>query len=449
MDPSYPDFLYSTLKILAALLLVLINGVFVAAEFAFVRVRPTRINQLISEGNYLARHVKICIEHLDAYLSVCQLGITIASLGLGWLGEPAVASLVYPLMAKMGFVSETLIHSTAFVIAFGGITFLHVVFGELSPKNLAIQRAESMALGLALPMRGFYWIFYPAVIALNGTANFFIRLLGLEPAGSLESVHSEEELQMLIAASFEGGVINEAEQELLQNVFRFEKRAVEDVMVPRTELVFLDREDEVEQNLDRIRYAGHTRYPYMDGSPDNVIGMIHVRNVFLANRQDLNLDDIKRDVLFVPEGMPLEKVLREFRLKHQHMAIVVDEYGGTAGAVFIDNVLEELVGDLMDEFDQDEHEIKHLEDGTTLVSGGISLADAIEIFDLPLDEETCSYNTLAGFFIDELDVLPNEGDIVEFGRYRIEVVAMKGMRIDMLKMIPLSENTETEESEPA
>lgn len=437
MDPSNPDVFYSGLKILAALLLVLVNGVFVAAEFAFVRVRPTRMHQLNAEGHYLAKHANVCIEHLDAYLSVCQLGITISSLGLGWLGEPAVASLIYPLMTQMGVESTAIINTTAFVVAFGIITFLHVVFGELAPKTLAIQRAESIALGLALPMRGFYYIFYPGVVILNGTANFFVRLLGLEPAESLESVHSEEELQMLIAASFEGGVIDEAEQELLQNVFRFEKKAVEDVMVPRTELVFIDKEDSFEQNLEAIRQAGHTRYPYIDGSPDRVIGMIHVRNIFLAESNTFNFDDIKRDALFVPEGMPLDRLLREFRQQHQHMAVVVDEYGGTAGAVFIDNVLEELVGDLMDEFDLEEFEIKHQEDGTTLVSGQLSLADAIEIFNLPMDEETCSYNTLAGLVLDELDVLPKEGDAIEFGDYRLEVVGMKGMRIDMLKMIPL------------
>lgn len=436
MDPSYPQFFYSSLKIFAALLLVLINGVFVAAEFSFVRVRPTRMNQLVSEGSFLARQVKVCIDNMDAYLSVCQLGITIASLGLGWLGEPAIATLLYPLFDRIGIFSPAVLHSTAFLLAFGIITFLHVVFGELAPKNLAIQRAEAMAMSLALPMRAFYWFFYPGVIALNGTANFFIRLLGLKPASSLENVHSEEELQMLIAASFEGGVINEAEQELLQNVFRFEKKAVEDVMVPRTELVFLDKEDSFEKNMESIREAGHTRYPYIDGSPDNVIGMVHVRNIFLADSHNFDFDNIKRDILFVPEGMPLEKLLREFRIKHQHMAVVVDEYGGTAGAVFIDNVLEELVGDLMDEFDKEESEVRHLDDGTSMVSGQVSLTDAIEWFDLPIDEESCSYNTLAGLVIDELDQLPNEGDVVECGDYRIEVVAMKGMRIDMLKMIP-------------
>jgi Hemolysins and related proteins containing CBS domains len=229
---------FSSIKILGALFLIVLNGLFVAAEFAFVRVRPTRIAQLVEEGNKRAPAVQDSIQHIDAYLSVSQLGITLASLGLGWLGEPAVSSLIHPLLISWGLVSPALETSIAFVIAFSLITFMHVVFGELAPKSLAIQKAEKMALFLAGPMHRFYYIFYPAVVVLNGTANRVLRLMGIRLESEHDITHTEEELRMIIAESYHGGQINQTEQELLQNVFRFEERVAEEIMVPRPDVVF-------------------------------------------------------------------------------------------------------------------------------------------------------------------------------------------------------------------
>lgn len=433
--------LYSFLKILLALLLVLLNGLFVAAEFSFVKVRPTRIAQLASEGNTRAQLVHDCLENIDAYLSVSQLGITLASLGLGWLGEPAVANLLIPLFKSWEIHSPTVLHSLSFFLAFTIITFLHVVLGELTPKSLAIQKTESLALWLARPMRMFYYLFYPGVIALNGSANKFITLLGVEPAGEAEVTHSEEELRMLISESFEGGQIDKNEQELLQNVFTFEKRVAEEIMVPRPEVVFLDCQDSIKKSLAIARQTQHTRYPLCNGTADRVVGLIHIKDLIYVEDGNNNLNDIKRDILFVPEGMALDHLLKTFQRLHQHMAVVIDEYGGTAGIVTMDNILEELVGDIQDEFDQEEPELVLQKDGSTLVSGRIFIDEAAEHFGLPLEDEDEQYSTLAGYILGKLGKRPTEGDYVIVNNIKFEVIRMEGMRIDRLKVQPQSKSS--------
>ncbi len=433
-NPASLALIYSILKIIAALLLVVLNGLFVAAEFAFVKVRPTRIAQLASEGNSKALLVDDCLENIDAYLSVSQLGITLASLGLGWLGEPAVASLIYPLFSNWGVQNLDILHTISFVIAFSVITLLHVVFGELAPKSIAIQKAESMALWLAGPMRMFYFIFYPAVVLLNGTANRVVKLLGLQPASESELIHSEEELRMLISESYRGGEINQGEQELLQNVFRFEDRVAEEIMVPRTEVVFLDSRKSLADNLKLVRKTGHTRFPLCDGSPDRVSGLINIKDLLNLDESIKEISEIKREMLFVPEAMPLGELLHTFQNNHQHMAVVLDEYGGTAGIVTMENVLEELVGEIQDEFDNEEPEIISVEDGSLLVSGQMFIDTAAERFKLDIDEEDEQYNTLAGYMLGKIGKRPREGDTVIQDNIKLEVVKMKGMRIDRIKI---------------
>jgi len=433
--------LLSILKVLAALLLVVLNGLFVAAEFAFIKVRPTRIAQLASEENKRAKITQVCIENIDAYLSVSQLGITLSSLGLGWLGEPAVADLLAPVLFNWGINSPTVVHSVSFFIAFGLITFLHVVFGELAPKSLAIQKAESISLWLARPMRMFYYIFYPAVILLNGTANKIVLLLGFQAANNAEKTHTEEELRMLISESFLGGQIKESEQELLQNVFRFEERVAEEIMVPRPEVVFLDINYSLEENIARARQSGHTRYPISDGSPDKIIGLINIKDILYINEKIKDINDIMRDIMFIPEGMRLDHLLHKFQAKHQHMAVVINEYGGTAGIVTLENVLEELVGEIQDEFDEEEPEIIAEDNGTLLVSGRMLIDDAIEHFGLLIADKH-QYNTLAGYLLGRLGKRPREGDIIVHGHVKMEVAKMKGMRIDRIRIYPISDKTQ-------
>ncbi|MBC7076612.1 MAG: HlyC/CorC family transporter [Syntrophomonadaceae bacterium] len=439
VSPSL-SLILSIIKILAAILLVLLNALFVAAEFAFVRVRPTRIAQLASEGNNKAKVTEKCIENIDAYLSVSQLGITLASLGLGWLGEPAVADLLTPLLFSWGLVSPTLVHSISFLLAFGTITFLHVVFGELAPKSLAIQRAETLSLWLARPMHMFFYIFYPAVVLLNGTANKIVMLLGFKAVYE-SNTHSEEELRMIISESYREGQIKKSEQELLQNVFRFEQRVAEEIMVPRPEVVFLDINNSWEDNLKLAKEGGHTRFPVIDGSPDRIVGLVNIKDV-IYNEKIQNLNDIKREIMFVPAGMPLDKLLAEFQQKHQHMAAVLDEYGGTAGIVTLENVLEELVGEIQDEFDEEEPEIVFEEDHTLLVSGRMFLNDAAERFGLSVGEEE-QYYTLAGFLLGKLGRRPREGDIIKEGNLQMEIARMRGMRIDRIRISPAPEKKDT------
>lgn len=436
MEEPFPSMLIIFLNILGALALVLLNGLFVAAEFAFVKARPTRIAQLAAEGSRKAKTAQLCIENIDAYLSVCQLGITLSSLGLGWLGEPAVADLITPLLYKFGITVPTVVHSISFVIAFSVITFLHVVFGELAPKTVAIQKAESITMWLAAPMRFFYLIFRPAVALLNGTARKFLLLLGMKSASEKEMTHTEEELMMLISESYKVGHINQTEQELLQNVFQFERRVARDVMVPRPETVFLNRQHSFEKNLAIARKAGHTRYPLYDGSRDNVIGQIHIKDLVFMNGQDRDIESIKRDVLLVPEGTPLERLLQKFKKSRQQMAVVVDEYGSVAGIVTMENLLEELVGDIQDEFDQEEPEMITRKEDTYSLSGRILLDEAEKRFDLSLSEEDEEYSTLAGFVMNKLGRFPKEGDYVIVDDWKFEVAKMKGMRIDRIYLSP-------------
>lgn len=433
---TYLAALASLAKILAAFFLVIVNGLFVAAEFAFVRVRPTRIAQLAAQGNNRAKNVQECIRHLDAYLSVSQLGITLASLGLGWLGEPAVAGLLRPLLHHWGINSSPLIHSISFVVAFSFITFLHVVFGELAPKSMAIQKAESVALKLARPMKFFYYIFFPGVALLNGTANKILGLFGMQTGKETETTHSEEELRMLISASYRGGQINESEQELLQNVFKFEKRVAEEIMVPRPDVVFLDTELSLEENLDIIMQTGHTRYPLCTGAPDKVLGIIHVKDLFHARKSLKKIEEYQREALYIPEGKRLDNLLEEMQNKHQHMAIVLDEYGGTAGIVSMDNILEVLVGAIQDEFDEEEPPVIITDDNRLLVDGRLDIEEAIEMLGLKLDDEEDQYNTLAGYLMGNLGRCPVPGDSINIGNHKLEVARMKGRRIDRILFIP-------------
>ncbi|MTI80855.1 MAG: HlyC/CorC family transporter [Firmicutes bacterium] len=433
-------------QIILALLLVLLNGAFVAAEFSFVKVRPTRLSQLVAEGNKRAKLAQGCVNNIDAYLSVCQLGITISSIGLGWLGEPVVAKLLQPIMYQLGIVSPALIHTISFVVAFSLVTFMHVVFGELVPKSLAIQRAEAVTLWLAAPMRFFYYLFYPGIVVFNGTANGILRKLGVRAASEHEESHSEEELQMLVSESYKSGHLDKNEWRLLNNVFQFEKRVVREVMVPRPEVVFLDINKSLEENMQIVRESGHTRFPLCDGQRDNIIGLVHIKDLIKLDG-GLGIDKIKRNIMMVPEGVPLDKLLKEFQQKHEHMALVVDEYGGTSGIVTMENVLEELVGEIQDEFDEEPPQVIKEKEGIFLVDGRMLLDEAAEMFNLPITEED-EYDTLAGFVFGRLGKRPRVGDEVELSAHKLEVVAMDGLRIDRVRITIVNKKNDESENRP-
>lgn len=432
MDDGSSFSFFLVFKIFLALFLVFLNGVFVAAEFAFVKVRPTRITQLVAEGNRRAKIAQQCIHNIDAYLSVCQLGITISSLGLGWLGEPVVAKLLEPLMRSFGVISPAAVHSISFIVAFTMVTFLHVVFGELVPKSLAIQRAEHVTMWLAAPMRLFYYMFYPGIIVFNGTANNILRVLGVRPASEHEESHSEEELQMLVSASYKCGHLDSSEWNLLQNVFQFEKKVAREIMVPRPEVVFLDKKNSLEENMEIARRSGHTRFPLCENDHDHVVGLVHIKDVFRLDT-GTKIDDIKRNIMLVPEGMSLDRLLRKFQKNHQHMALVVDEYGGTAGIVTLENVLEELVGQIQDEFDEEVPQVTLEKEGSYFVDGRMLLEDAADMFDLPVGDQE-EYDTLGGFVFGKLGKRPRVGDVVELPEHRLRVVEVKGLRIRQVQV---------------
>lgn len=432
MDDGASFSILIALKILLAFFLVFLNGLFVAAEFSFVKVRPTRIAQLIAEKNRKALIAQKCIGNIDAYLSVCQLGITISSLGLGWLGEPVVAKLLEPVMYSFGITSPAVVHTISFIIAFTLVTFMHVVFGELVPKSLAIQRAESVALWLATPMRGFYYLFYPGIVVFNGTANWILKKVGIQPASEHEESHSEEELQMLVSESYKGGHLDKNEWRLLQNVFELEDKVARDVMVPRPDVVFLDKRKGLAENTELARQSGHTRYPLCDGNHDNVIGLIHIKDLFRLNPES-SLDNASRNIMLVPEGMHLDAMLRKFQKNHQHMALVVDEYGGTAGIITMENILEELVGEIQDEFDEETPEIIHEDKGVYLIDGRVLLEEVTEMFNLQVsnDEE---YDTLGGYIFDKLGKRPRVGDIIELPEHIFEIAEVEGLRIRRVRL---------------
>jgi CBS domain containing-hemolysin-like protein len=422
----------------AALLLVLLNGFFVAAEFAIVKVRSTKIKELAQGGDWRAGVTQNVIGHLDAYLSACQLGITIASLGLGWIGEPAVARLIGPILQAGGVENETLVHTIAFGLAFTIISFLHIVLGELAPKSLAIRKPESTALWLAPPLRAFYWVMYLPIAALNETANWILRLGGIEPVSETEQAHSSEELRMIVAASHTHGTLNATERRLLENVIDFSEREVAEIMTPRVDMVCLFVNKSIAENLAIVRGEQHTRYPLADGTADNVIGMIHIKDFITltlgaAERAGSVLQSIKRTVLFVPERASIDALLRTMQATHTHLAIVVDEYGGVAGLVTLEDVLEELVGEIRDEFDERELEVER-RGGETIVDGGLPLGEVEEMFPGLVSEGESEVRTIGGLVLRELGRIPVVGDQVTLGTYRLEVIEMDNLRITRVKI---------------
>lgn len=422
-------------KILLALFLVLLNGFFVAAEFSLVKVRKTRLAELSENGSRSAAVALDVTSRLDAYLSACQLGITLASLGLGWLGEPAIASLLEPFFAGLIGWSPVYTHTIAVVIAFLIITFLHIVLGELVPKSLAIQRAEGTALGTAGLLKLFYRIFYPAIWALNGLANALLRIWGIHPANEADLAHTEEELRMLVEVSQRHGHLDKMEGKLLDNVFEFSDRVAGEVMIPRQDMVCFYIQDSLEEVMGVVREYGHTRYPLCDDDKDNVIGLIHIRDLIgiTENPAIKEIVQLKRDILVVPETLPISHLVQKMRSQRTHMAVVADEFGGTAGLVTVEDLVEELVGEIYDEFDRGKPNVARLNETDYEINGRVLLEDVSEILGINLDEEDVS--TLGGYIFTRLGRKPKTGDEIEFDGYMFQVAEVAGTRIVKVKAI--------------
>ena len=422
----------SGLMLLAAIFLVVLNGLFVAAEFAFTKLRATRVQTMAQEGKASAGLIKEATGNLDAYLAVCQVGITIVSLGLGALGEPAIATLIDPLLAPL--VPEKVVHTVAFAIAFGIITFLHVVFGELASKSIAIAKPEGTSQFVAPFMRFFYLLFFPLTVIFNGTANVFVRAFGIPPASEIEDRHSEDELRMLVGQSSKQGFLEEDEEARVKAVFELDEKVAREAMVPRPYVVTL-RADTPLRELVSVAAAGsHTRYPiYEDESPDRIVGAVHVKDVLRAVESEGSLDadvkarDLARGVVVVPENRLVDDVLEDFQEQELQMAIVIDEWGAFEGLFTVEDILEEIVGEIRDEFDEEEPTIRELGDGSYSVDGRAPLGLVNEALDSGFESE--DFDTIGGLVLGQLGRPPEVGDEVVLDSYDLRVDQVDGQRV--------------------
>jgi len=398
-------------------LLILLTAFFVATEFAIIRLRSSRIDQLVLEGRKNALAVQRVTSNLDAYLSACQLGITITALGLGWLGEPTVEKMLLPLFEHFA-LNDNISHILSFLIAFLSVTFLHVVVGELAPKTWAIQKAEFISFLTARPIILFHKFLYPFIWLLNGSANALVRLFGLTPATEHEEAHSEEEIQIILNESYQSGKINNTEYGYVSRIFAFDELLAKEIMVPRTDMICLYTNKSLAENMEIIRKEQYTRFPVALESKDNIVGMINTKQLFLEYETDRDLDFKKlvHPVLSVSEVTPVKMLLKRMQLDRVHIAILVDEYGGTSGLITIEDILEEIVGEIRDEFDADERkEIEQLADNCYLLDGKVSLSELSDLTGMNFEEE--DVDTVGGWLYSQV-ADPKPGKEHFFEKYK-------------------------------
>ncbi len=433
-------------KVLAIVLLVFLNGFFVAAEFALVKIRMSQLEALAEEGNARAVRTQKVAGDLDSYLSACQLGITLASLGLGWVGEPFLAQILQPGFALLGIVSPAVITSVSFLLAFSVITFLHIVLGEQAPKILAIRKALPAALFVSGPLRMFYLIFKPAIWFLNASSNWVLKnVLRTEPVKEGELAHSEEELRLILDESEKSDEVSSIGRDILVNALDMRRRVVRDIMTPRGEVVYLDIEQNFDENVQRALESRHTRFPLCRGHLDHTIGLIHIKELVPMMRDPApDLMKIKRELIPVPEMMSLEKLLNLFLVRHAHLAIVVDEYGGTVGMVTMENILEELVGDIQDEFDTEKAEFRRVNENEFMVDGGLGLYELRDLADIELENSDVS--TVGGYVTHLLGHLPKQGEQVPIEDYVVTVAQTDGRRIGQLHFKKMADDDGQRES---
>ncbi|MFZ9980566.1 MAG: hemolysin family protein [Cyclobacteriaceae bacterium] len=409
-----------TPEVLLTLFLVFLNGFFVAAEFAIVKVRSS---QIALQSGISKKAAEAILENLDGFLAATQLGITLASLGLGWVGEDVVSSLILSLMDSMNLqLDPKLAHRIAFPVAFVVITIMHIVFGELAPKSLAIQYPTATTMKLALPLRFFYFFFRPVIFLLNGFANTILRLLGIRPVR--EQIHSEEELKLIIAESEEGGAIETSERELIQNVFDFDNRIVRQVMVPRLNVTGMSAGISMEEALRIVLKEGYSRYPLYENSLDEIIGIVHAKDIVATHveKTGKTLREILRPAFYITENKGIDTLLREFQRKKVQMAVVISEFGGTMGIVTLEDILEELVGDIQDEHDQEQQVVTQLTENNYQIVARSPIHDINKLLDIPFPESE-EYDTLAGLITNtKTDI--KEGDQFMIDGYQIRIIKM-------------------------
>ncbi|WP_163101746.1 hemolysin family protein [Peribacillus alkalitolerans] len=430
------------LNLVIVAILIAFTAFFVAAEFAIVKIRSSRIDQLIEEGRSGAMSARIVTTHLDEYLSACQLGITITALGLGWLGEPTVESMLRPVFNNFD-IPESVSHVLTFAIAFAFITFIHVVVGELAPKTLAIQKAETVSLMTAKPLMIFYKIMYPFIFVLNGSARIVTRMFGLKPASEHDIAHSEEELRIILSESYKSGEINQSEFKYVNKIFEFDDRIAKEIMVPRTEIVTLSKEDTMETFFTVLKEEKFTRYPIIDGDKDHVVGMINVKELFtdMLTNQSFNSQPIEpyiRPIIRIIDTVPIHDLLLKMQKERIHMAILMDEYGGTSGLVTVEDILEEIVGEIRDEFDLDEiAEVRKLADNHFLFDAKVLISQVNDLLGTDIDDE--DIDTIGGWILTE-NYEAKQGDILEYDTYSFIIKEMEEHHIRYVEVLKKSES---------
>ncbi|MFB5678667.1 hemolysin family protein [Paenibacillus terreus] len=415
-------------------LLIVLSGFFVATEFAIIKIRSSRVDQLVAENRKNAKALRTVVNNLDGYLSACQLGITITALGLGWLGEPTVVKILEPVFQKVGITGD-FGHIIAFIISFIIVTYLHVVIGELAPKTLAIRKAEAVSLLTSPPIIWFNRIMYPFIWLLNGSANRLVRLFGLKPASEHEEAHSQEEIQIILSESMESGKINNTEYGYVNRIFAFDETVAKEIMVPRTDMVCLYTNRSLQENMQIIHEEQYTRFPVATESKDQIIGMINTKQLFLEHDRNTNLDfkSLIHPILTVPEVIPVNDLLKRMQKEQVHIALLVDEYGGTSGIITIEDILEEIVGEIRDEFDKDERkEIEKLSENSYLMDGKVILSEFSDLTGLDLEEE--DVDTVGGWVYSRIPE-PKTGKEHTEGHVKVIIREMGKNRVRRVEVI--------------
>ncbi|GAB6007873.1 hemolysin family protein [Dysgonomonas reticulitermitis] len=435
------------LSVLVTFFFVFLNGFFVAAEFAIVKVRSSQLELKAQAGSKTAILSKHIVTHLDSYLAATQFGITLSSLALGWIGEPVVSKIIRDALGLFDLtISPTLLSTISLISAFAIITILHIVLGELAPKSLAIQRSEQTTMAVAYPLHGFYWICRPFIWVLNGVANFVIKAIGLHVVSEQE-VYSSDELRYLVDQAKESGTVDSAEFDIIQNAFDFSERTARQIMVPRTQVVSIDANDYDEKTLEFVIEEGYSRIPCYEDSIDNVIGVVHLKDILKKMRVSGSVDirSIVRPVSFTPETKRIGQLLKEFQVKHQQIAMVLNEYGGVEGIITMEDILEELVGEIQDEYDNEIPFVEQTGENIYSVIATAAISDINDELPHPIDKDK-QYDTLAGYLIDKFGRIPNTHDKLEAEDYQFTVLKKNKTSIVIVQLKDLV-STESEDNE--
>ena len=421
------------INIVIVFLLVFMNAFFVATEFAMVKVRKSRIETLVLEGAQNVKYTLKVVKNLNSYLSACQLGITLASLGLGWIGEPAVAAMLAPLF-NLTNLPEAAVHSISFVVGFSLITGFHIVFGELVPKSLAIINTEKIAMHTALPLILFYNVTFPIMWAFNHSTSLVLKMFGVSIVDEHDVAHTDEEIKLLVEESYNHGLIDKTELTFIDNIFDFSEKTVKEIMIPRTDMACIYMEDTFEDIIAFTLDEQLTRYPVCRDSKDNVIGFVHIKDLYKQKIEgnSQNIEDVIREIKFVPESLSISELLKVFKKDKVQMAIIIDEYGGTSGLLTIEDILEEIVGEIQDEFDEEVNEIIKTEDGSYSVDGKVLIEDINELLAIDIEEE--NIDTIGGWIYSQLSSYPELNDKINYENYEFIILECDSKRISKVQI---------------